>query len=71
MTDIADAMIIKRFFTLLFDRGLVMVSRILSEGQLGDVQVATSNRHPTELYKNGLQRHQFVPFIDTLQVREG
>ncbi|KAF1321185.1 Lactation elevated protein 1, partial [Globisporangium splendens] len=52
VTDIADALIMRKLFGVFFRKGVVMI--------------ATSNTPPSELYRDGTNREYFMPFLDQL-----
>lgn len=52
VTDIADAMLLARIFSYVFAQNIIVVF--------------TSNSHPKDLYKNGLQRELFLEFINNI-----
>ncbi|MFZ8864310.1 MAG: cell division protein ZapE [Rickettsiales bacterium] len=52
VTDVADAMILEQLFKYFFKYNIVIIT--------------TSNRHPAELYKGGLQREKYLEFVDYL-----
>lgn len=75
-TDVADAMILRRYVLTELTYGPVPRYSIVANDvysllhllmSYGVVLVTTSNRHPDQLYINGIQRESFIPCIDMLK----
>jgi hypothetical protein len=76
VTDVADAMILKRLFSALFEQGThtrggggAAGTRTHPHARAGVDIVFTSNRHPDHLYEHGLNRSLFLPFIAYLKAK--
>ena len=72
VTDIADAMILRRLLDALLEHGVVCVltSKYVRPRAIHLLcfrSYHTCSRHPDELYKNGIQRTSFLPAIDLLK----
>jgi protein AFG1 len=78
VTDIADAMILRRLLDALLEHGVVCVftsKYVLSCRTILALELTTirsplsKSRHPDELYKNGIQRTSFLPAIGLLKTQ--
>jgi peroxisome-assembly ATPase len=71
VTDIADAMILRRLLDALLERGVVCVFTskcvYVHVMYIQALTYGLCSRHPDELYKNGIQRTSFLPAIDLLK----
>ena len=59
VTEPGDAILMKRFFDIMWQLRVVLVVSMVYQ--------ATSNRRPEDLYKGGIQKEYFLPFIDMLK----
>lgn len=55
VVDIADAMLLSRIFKIIFEKKIALI--------------ITSNCHPLQLYKNGLQRELFIDFVNKILLK--
>lgn len=70
VTDIADAMILRRLLERMLNFGVVCVMTSKSVYPaicIGLLVIVIHSRHPDDLYKNGIQRSSFIPAIELLK----